>query len=157
MESATKKSVCLPQIGWEYDSYMRKVNCYPYDAYCILISEIPCGMIVTERQLYNCLAKVYGQDDLNIEHCYTEVVERANERYCYWRVVSERGHLISRNDKEFQRQKLEGEGLTVYEIGSNSGNYAVRDYKSHLFDFDSLHITARVSLNDCFEKPKMNE
>ena len=103
MKSTTKKSVCLPPIGWDYDAFMRKIHCYPYDAYCILISEIPCGMIVTDR-----------------------------------------GHLLQWKDKEFQKKMLESEGLTICCPNPNRESYVVSNYKKHLFDFDSLHITARV-------------
>lgn len=107
----------------------------------MLICEIPSGQIATEKALMECLAAAYGKSGLEMERCLTAVKDMLEEKYPYWRLVSQRGHLLSVFGKDTQRAKLEAEGHAVIQPDPDKDSYIVENYKEHLYDFGLLSIT----------------
>ncbi len=139
-ENKYKKDVCLPPIVKEDGR-----SVCPYDAYCILVSEIPYGMIASYDSILECASRVYGEECQGVESCYAYTHDVVNGRCCFWRVVTKRGHLLDWEMPTRHKEKLECEGIKIRQPYENREIYVVEDYKSHLFDFGSLHITARLS------------
>lgn len=136
MEHTYRKQVVLPALVKMAGRYQ-----YPYHAVIMLICEIPSGRIATEKALLECLAAAYGKSGLEMERCPTAVKDMLEEKYPYWRLVSQRGHLLSVCGKDTQRAKLEAEGHTILQPDPDKDSYIVENYKEHLFDFGLLSIT----------------
>ena len=143
MERTHRKQVVLPALVKTAGR-----NQYPYHAVVMLICEIPFGQIATEKALMECLAAAYGKSGLEIERCLTAVKDMLEEKYPYWRIVSQRGHLLRVCGKDTQRVKLEAEGHAICQPDPNQDSYIVENYKEHLFDFSSLAI---ASLDDPYD------
>lgn len=143
MEHIYRKQVVLPALINVSGRYL-----YPYHAAVMLICEIPAGQIATEKALVDCLAAVYGMSNLEMEHYLLATKDMLDEKYPFWRIVSQRGHLQSACGKETQRAKLEAEGHTIIQPDPNKDAYIVKNYKEHLFDFSSLAITCLDDLHD---------
>ena len=135
MEHTYGKQVVLPALVKMAGRYQ-----YPYHAVIMLLCEIPSGQIATEKALLECLAAVYGKSGLEMERCPTAVKDMLEEKYPYWRLVSQRGHLLSVCGKDTQRVKLEAEGYTIIQPDPDKDSYIVENYKEHLFDFGALAI-----------------
>lgn len=136
-----KKYVVLEPMKKPVDSVL--APCYPYSAYCALICEIPYGMIATDKDLLDCLGKAYGIDGLEVEDVWSECRDKSNAIYPYWRIVSEKGHLLNSTSK-YNRELLVNEGLEIYEPNPDWDSYAVRDYTKKKFDFSCLNISVRT-------------
>lgn len=136
MEHTYRKQVVLPALAKMAGRYQ-----YPYHAVIMLICEIPFGQIATEKVLMECLEAAYGKSGLEMERCPTAVKDMLEEKYPYWRLVSQRGHLLSVCGKDTQRAKLEAEGHTILQPDLDKDSYIVENYKEHLFDFGLLSIT----------------
>ena len=141
MLNSKKKYVVLEPMQKPLHSV--KAPCYPYSAYCALVCEIPYGMIATDTDIMACLGKVYGIDGLEVEDVHTESRDKNNAIYPYWRIVSERGHLLNSTNKG-HRKLLVDEGFEIYEPNPDCDSYAVRDYTKKKFDFSSLNISVRT-------------
>lgn len=137
MENRYRKHVVLPPLVKTMGQYK-----YPYLAVLILICEIPAGQIATETALMECLAKAYGIAGLEIERYPLATKDILDEKYPSWRIVSQRGHLQYACGKDFQKTKLEAEGLTIIQPDLDKDSYIVENYKEHLFDFNSLSVTS---------------
>lgn len=135
MKNKDRKQVVLPPLVKTMGQYK-----YPYHAVIMLICEIPAGQVATEKALMECLAKAYGKADLEIERYPLATKDMLDEKYPFWRIVSQRGHLQSACGKETQRTKLEAEGHTIIQPDPEKDAYIVHNYKEHLFDFGSLAI-----------------
>lgn len=133
-----KKHLVLPPIV-----RIRNREYYPYLAYCQLICEVPAGHVTTEKHIKECLAKAYGIEGLEIEYVLEDNKMRIFERYPYWRMLTDRGHL--HGAKDFQMTKLEQEGHTILSPKPNMDSFIVENYKEHLFDFNTLNIFAMES------------
>lgn len=138
-----KKHVVLPVLSKTAGRYQ-----YPYHAAVMLICEIPVGKIATEKALIECLADAYGKVDLEVERYLLATKDMLDEKYPFWRIVSQRGHLQSVCGKETQRAKLEAEGHTIVQPDPDKDAYIVENYKDYLFDFSSLEITYLDDLHD---------
>lgn len=143
MEKRDRKQVVLPPLVKTMGRYQ-----YPYLAVIMLICEIPAGQVATEKALMECLAKAYGKADLEIERYPLATKDMLDEKYPFWRIVSQRGHLQSACGKETQKAKLETEGHTIFQPNPDKDAYIVENYKEHLFDFSSLEITCLDDLHD---------
>lgn len=146
MMDAKKKYVVLEPMKKPVDSVL--APCYPYSAYCALICEIPYGMIATDKDLMDCLGKAYGIDGLEVEDVWSESRDKSNAIYPYWRIVSERGHLLNSKGKEDPNNPLRKEGHEIYQPSPERDSYVVRDYSNKKFDFSCLNISVRTDPKD---------
>ena len=141
--TALKKHIVLPPLSKMAGRYQ-----YPYHAVVMLICEIQAGKIATEKALMECLEKAYGKADLEIERYPLATKDMLDEKYPFWRIVSQRGHLQSACGKETQRAKLEAEGHTIVQPDPEKDAYIVENYKECLFDLSCLKITCLDDLRD---------
>ncbi len=118
----------------------------PQYAYFLLVSEIPCGRIAGYESIKETLGKAYNQPDAEINSDMNSYRLHDSMAFPYWRVVSERGHLLKMTYtyKESQKDLLEKEGLKI-EKEESRDSYVVADYKKYLFSFDSLIISVMKS------------
>lgn len=136
MEISKKKYVCLPPLK------TNPVECYyPYEAYVSLICEIPYGKLATIDALIACLEKAFNVKGVSLERPISMIEDKSRGVYPHWRVVSERGHLLNSAGKTSQRILLEEEGHIVEQPNPEKDAYVVKNYKSKLFDFESLFVT----------------
>ena len=127
-----KKYVILPE--------MKRPGEFPYHAYCMLVCEIPAGMIATDASIVKCLERAYGCSGEE-KHFLPRTFMEQEKVFPYWRVVSERGHLLRHPNKEVQKELLTLEGLKIIEPDETKDISIVEQYKEHLFDFSPLSIT----------------
>ena len=137
-----KKYVVLPE--------MKRLGEFPYHAYCMLVSEIPFGMIATDVSIVKCLEHAYGCSGEE-EHFLLAAFMEQEKVFPYWRVVSERGHLLRYPNKEEQKERLTLEGLKVLQPKKNRNIHIIDQYKQHLFDFSKLNISV-IPGNQLIEK-----
>ena len=129
-----RKYVVLPPM--EEEGLARVIPKY---ALVLLACAIPEGYLITEKALLDCLKKAYNVEVVNVQnHFYQWEVLKLHYSFPFWRVVSERGHLIGA--KETQKSMLEKEGFSITEHSVND-QYVVDDYKSHLVDITDFEIT----------------
>ena len=131
------KYIVLPPIetqGLEY--------AIPSLAYYTLVSTIPRGMVCSGDDIMNCLRKAYGMEGLEIKTDHNSAELYMNERFPFWRVVSETGNLINSFfcSKEKQRTFLENEGITVVQVGEQE-RFHIEDYEYRRFNVNSVKIT----------------
>lgn len=145
-ESGVKKSVFVPP--------MDNVNFYPYYAYCILVSEVPAGKITRKEDIIKCLENVYGIKGLQISHSIKYTEDIINYTYPFWRIVSDRGNLITTLAKsaEKQKERLDKEGIPLIIYRADLGTYRVENLKERLFDFSTLHITIMENEDDSIKR-----
>lgn len=136
MEIIKKKYVCLPPlVRSQFENY------YPYTAYLALVCEIPYGQIATITSIADTLAEVYEAEGLHLERLITHIEDKLRGVYPYWRVVSERGHLLESAGKSTQQEYLEQEGHIIVQPNPDYDAYIVKDYQDKIFDFSNLHFT----------------
>ena len=119
---------------------------YPHHAIVQLICAIPYGKGATVKDIEKCLSRAYKVNCFEAERFTFDPIMQINEQYPFWRVVSERGHLIGA--KACQKEKLEGEGLSVEIPNPEADAAVVVDYKAHLYKFDDLNVSVMPSIND---------
>ena len=132
----------------------KKKNEIPFLAYCQLVCAVPRGMVVRESEIECCLHEVYGEDSV-LEHTNQLANMKAGEFLPYWRIVSDRGHLIPLgiDDRDLQQRKLQEEGLKVLRPKPEQQEYVVADYMEHLFDFSNSRV--HVILGEEFLKKQL--
>lgn len=134
---------------------MEKKGIIPFLAYCQLVCAIPYGMVAKAADIEKCLCEIYGENS-TLEQSNQVTNMKAGEFFPYWRIVSDCGHLMPfvEDDREFQQQKLQAEGLQVLRPNPEQQEYVVANCKEHLFDFGGLHI--RVILGKRFAAKQLD-
>ena len=109
-----------------------------YEEFLDLIAEVPQGYITRYDDICDYLCRKYKAERVEFVHG-TEDWRRSQE-VPLWRVVSTRGVLSDSKlmSRELQQCRLEREGLTIAPCGVNNRSLMVKDYKRHLFDFDTI-------------------
>lgn len=141
-EHQKRKSIILPPVADDGIYYY-----IPQYAYFLLVSEIPCGMIATYDSIRDCLCKAYNLQNADIKSDMNSYQLHSEKAFPYWRVVSQRGHLLDMiySSKESQKQLLEAEHLEIKEEETREA-YSVVDYKKYLFSFENLNISVMKTL-----------
>lgn len=128
-----KKHLILPPYS---DRCEERYNVY--FAMCQLICEIPYGMVAVEKELYSLLESVYGISQSELITPLSDRDAKLGKKYPFWRLLSDRGHLIDL--KVLQSEMLAMEGHTVLQPKPNEDRFIVENYKEKLYNFDNLDI-----------------
>ena len=109
-----------------------------YEEFLDLVAKVPQGYITRYDDICDYLCRKYKAERVEFVHG-TEDWRRSQE-VPLWRVVSTRGVLSDSKlmSRELQQCRLEREGLTIAPCGVNNRSLMVKDYKRHLFDFDTI-------------------
>ena len=109
-----------------------------YEEFLDLVAKVPQGYITRYDDICDYLCRKYKAERVEFVHG-TEDWRRSQE-VPLWRVVSTRGVLSDSKlmSRELQQCRLEREGLTIAPCGVNNLSLMVKDYKRHLFDFDTI-------------------
>ena len=109
-----------------------------YEEFLDLVAKVPQGYITRYDDICDYLCRKYKAERVEFVHG-TEDWRRSQE-VPLWRVVSTRGVLSDSKlmSRELQQERLEMEGLTIVPCGVNNRSLMVKDYKRHLFDFDTI-------------------
>ena len=95
------------------------------------------GKVTSREAIAKILQKKYGADSVEFEPGGTVAYMLDAP---YWRLVSERGHLIRNGSKEsiiFQKWRLEGEGLTIVPVGKGEYAFKIENYKDYMYSFEN--------------------
>lgn len=105
-----------------------------------LVAKIPAGRIARCEDIFAYLSDLYHQDVYRFPDRALPLIDSNNEFIPYWRLVSTTGALINSLfcSRDYQKRKLEEEGVRVVPRGKLEGSYRVENYKELLFDFRSL-------------------
>lgn len=118
----------------------KSIKVIPMEEYIDLLCKIPKGKIVRGVDIEAYFAKKYNVDLIEIE----DKVFYENpmwEEIPYWRVVATRGFLQEfrpLSSKEYQKSKLEQEGLAIISCGTKGISFKVENYKKYLYDLNSV-------------------
>ncbi len=136
-EEHSRKCLVLPPVDDNGIFYE-----IPQYAYFLLVCEIPCGRIATYDSIKECLRKAYNLPNGEIKNDWNSYQLHEAKAFPYWRVISERGHLLEMTYtyKEKQQELLGKENVRVKKR-EDMDCYEVVDYKKYLFSFDNLNIT----------------
>ena len=109
-----------------------------YEEFLDLVAKVPQGYITRYDDICDYLCRKYKAERVEFVHG-TEDWRRSQE-VPLWRVESTRGVLSNSKvmSRELQQCRLESEGLTIVPCGVNNRSLMVKDYKRHLFDFDTI-------------------
>ncbi len=109
-----------------------------YEEFLDLVAKVPQGYITRYDDICDYLCRKYKAERVEFVHG-TEDWRRSQE-VPLWRVESTRGVLSNSKvmSRELQQCRLEREGLTIVPCGVNNRSLMVKDYKRHLFDFDTI-------------------
>ena len=109
-----------------------------YEEFLDLVAKVPQGYITRYDDICDYLCRKYKAERVEFVHG-TEDWQRSQE-VPLWRVESTRGVLSNSKvmSRELQQCRLEREGLTIVPCGVNNRSLMVKDYKRHLFDFDTI-------------------
>lgn len=113
-----------------------KVEYVPYQEYLELVELVP--KITREVDILAYLAKKYNTEDIAIDY-YNQIGINSYE-IPLWRVLSTRGYLYNSRyyTKDRQKELLTEEGHNIITCGVNDRSLVVKDYKSYLFDFNTI-------------------
>lgn len=145
------KSVILPPIETQgIDELV-----IPSIAYYSIVSAIPRGMVCTGDDLMSCLRKSYGVGAIELKTDRNSVELYSNDRFPFWRVVSQKGYLINSFycSKERQKDKLEGEGVKINKVGENE-SYRVEEFDYRRFNTNYFKITVLKTDKQIYEQFK---
>lgn len=72
-------------------------------------------------------------------YCYNQIGTNSYETPL-WKVLSTRGYLYDSRyyTKDGQKELLTEEGYNIVPCGANNRSIMVKDYKSYLFDFNTI-------------------
>lgn len=112
----------------------------PWHAYVMLICEVPAGKVASIRDIMKCLAEAYGAE-FPLERPRWDSEMRQTESYPYWRVVSERGHVLYSNKVDITLAKLQAEGIEIHEPNPEIDSVLIQDFKEKKFDFSCLKVS----------------
>ena len=113
------------------------------DEYLKLLCLVPAGKVTRAVDIEAHLAKLHGVDRVTVE----QSVIGNRPDVPFWRELSTRGMLQDNPfhcPKEYQKEMLEKEGLTVIPGGSYNKSLKVENYRDFLFNFDTLTNTDTV-------------
>ncbi len=151
LDMQRKKCVILPPIDDSGIYYQ-----IPQYAYFLLANEIPRGRIATYDSIKECLRKAYDKPNAEINNDINSFRVHQALAFPYWRIVSDKGHLLKMTytHKEGQKERLEKEGIQVKE-SEDRDSYAIIDYKKYLFAFDDLNLFVMKSPADIAKELKL--
>ncbi len=132
------KCVILPSV----ETQGLKELVIPSIAYYSIVSAIPRGTVCTGDDLMSCLRKSYGVGPIEIKTDRNSTSLYADDRFPFWRVVSQKGYLINSFycSKERQKVKLEEEGIKINKVGENE-SYRVDEFDYRRFNINNFKIT----------------
>lgn len=127
----------------------------PSIAYYSIVSAIPIGMVCTGDDLMSCLRNAYGVGSIEIKTDRNSVELYADDRFPFWRVVSQKGYLINSFycSKERQKEKLEVEGIKINKTGENE-SYRVDEFEYRRFNTDNFKVTVLKTDKQILEQLK---
>lgn len=112
----------------------------PLSEYMELMRKVPKGKVVTAKTVDAYFRKKYGVEVIVIES-HGRILEEMNMTFPFWRELSTNGQLYATtrlHSRDQQQQLLEEDGLTIIPCGANNASLKVENYKSFLFDLDTL-------------------
>lgn len=103
----------------------------------------------------SCLRKSYGVGAIELKTDRNSVELYSNDRFPFWRVVSQKGYLINSFycSKERQKDKLEGEGVKINKVGENE-SYRVEEFDYRRFNTNYFKITVLKTDKQIYEQFK---
>lgn len=113
------------------------------DEYLELLCLVPVGKVTRVVDIEAHLAKLHGVNHVTVE----QSVIGHRPDVPFWRELSTRGMLQDNPfhcPKEYQKEMLEKEGLTVIPGGAYNKSLKVENYRDYLFNFDTLANTDTV-------------
>lgn len=135
MENGIERSVALipakPSLRVSIDEYLK------------LLCLVPAGKVTRAVDIEAHLAKLHGVDHVTVE----QSVIGHRPDVPFWRELSTRGMLQDNPfhcPKEYQKEMLEKEGLTVIPGGAYNKSLKVENYRDYLFNFDTLTNTDAI-------------
>lgn len=139
MKKSEQRTAEKPQV--EVIHYPAKPSRYiPLQEYMDLMRKVPAGKVVTCKTVEAYFKKKYNVEVIVIE-VQGSYLEELNMTYPFWRELSANGQLYATTrfkNREQQQRLLEQDGLEVIPCGANKASLKVKDYKSYLFDLDTL-------------------
>lgn len=116
----------------------KPVKYVAYQEYLELVKLVPIGKVAREQDILVYLAKKYNVDNIAVDY-YNSVGINSYE-IPLWRVLSTRGYLYNSRyyTKDRQKELLTEEGHNIITCGVNDRSLVVKDYKSYLFDFNTI-------------------
>ena len=124
---------------------------FPWHAYVMLVCEIPAGKVASIEDIMKCLTEAYGME-FPLERSAAEQNLRSTDSYPYWRVVSQRGHILYSNKGDSDLAKLESEGVEVLEPNPELDSKIVKDFKEKRFTFSGLKISVQEPDQEVWKK-----
>lgn len=113
------------------------------DEYLELLCQVPAGKVTRAVDIEAHLAKLHSVNHVTVE----QSVIGHRPDVPFWRELSTRGMLHDNPfhcPKEYQKEMLEKEGLTVIPGGAYNKSLKVENYRDFLFNFDTLTNTDTV-------------
>lgn len=113
------------------------------DEYLSALCLVPAGKVTRAVDIEAHLAKLHGVDHVTVE----QSVIGHRPDVPFWRELSTRGMLQDNPfhcPKEYQKEMLEKEGLTVIPGGAYNKSLKVENYRDYLFNFDTLTNTDAI-------------
>lgn len=116
----------------------KPVKYVAYQEYLELVKLVPIGKVAREQDILVYLAKKYNVDNIAVDY-YNSVGINSYE-IPLWRVLSTRGYLYNSRyyTKDRQKELLTEGGHNIITCGVNDRSLMVKDYKSYLFDFNTI-------------------
>ena len=117
----------------------------PISMFIQVLTKVPSGMVTRWEDIYEYIGELYEREVHSRPVRMMPIMDSESNSLPYWRIISERGTLIESRlcSREYQRMKLEEEGVKVVQRGNNNNSFRVDNYKSYLFDFEKLEIIRR--------------
>ena len=108
-----------------------------------VMTQVPCGKVITVGKIREYFAKLSGADftepitaGIFVSIAAWASYQRSTDETPYWRTLKAEGELNSKypGGVEAQKEKLEAEGHTIIQKGRKNIRYYVKDYEDALFD-----------------------
>lgn len=114
----------------------------PRDLVEHIIKQVPYGKLTRYEDIQTFFADLYGVEIAILEPISVVTILQDTE-FPYWRVVSQRGFLPTKNPHYSDEQcaeKLKQEGFSISKGGANQALLRVDNYKDYLFDIQNIKI-----------------
>ena len=114
----------------------------PATMYVQLITKVPEGKVTCWDDIFSFLSTLYEKTIHSFLEKSLPRIDSNNQSIPYWRIVTNRGILMSYNgaSREAQREQLMKEGIPIIQRGNIEGSYKVDNYKEYMFDFNTLNV-----------------
>ena len=141
--TAIKETAPVPACSKQVEviRYPAKPSRYiPLQEYMDLMRCVPAGKVVTAKTVEAYFKKKYNVEVIVIE-VQGSFLEEQKMSYPFWRELSANGQLYATSrfkNRDQQQHLLEQDGLEIIPCGANKASLKVKDYKTHLFDLNSI-------------------